>query len=382
MPRRADIERILIIGSGPIVIGQAAEFDFSGTQACKVAARGRLRGRPRQLQPGDDHDRPRVGRPRPTSSRSLPRRGRPRSSRRSGPTPSCRAGRPDGAQPRLGARRARHRWSSTACELIGTQLDAIAQGRGPRPLQEDDGRASACDVPEGGRRPHARGGAADRSSRLGLPVVIRPAYTLGGTGGGIAERRGVRADRRAAACGSRRSTQVLIEESRARLEGVRVRGHARPQGQLSSSSARSRTSTRWASTRATRIDGRARADALRRATTSAPRRRHHAIIRALGIETGGSQRPVRRQPGTGGDRRHRDQPARVALLGARVARRPASRSPSRRASSPSANARRDPQRRHQDDAGQLRARDRLRRHKDPALAFEKFRRWTPASARR
>ena len=36
MPRRTDLERILVIGSGPIVIGQACEFDYSGTQACKV----------------------------------------------------------------------------------------------------------------------------------------------------------------------------------------------------------------------------------------------------------------------------------------------------------------------------------------------------------
>ena len=44
MPKRTDIKKILIIGSGPIVIGQACEFDYSGTQACKALGR-RLRGR-------------------------------------------------------------------------------------------------------------------------------------------------------------------------------------------------------------------------------------------------------------------------------------------------------------------------------------------------
>ena len=42
MPKRSDIKRILLIGAGPIVIGQACEFDYSGTQACKVFKRGRL----------------------------------------------------------------------------------------------------------------------------------------------------------------------------------------------------------------------------------------------------------------------------------------------------------------------------------------------------
>ena len=49
MPRRDDLHKILIIGSGPIVIGQACEFDYSGTQACKVLARRGLRGGARQL---------------------------------------------------------------------------------------------------------------------------------------------------------------------------------------------------------------------------------------------------------------------------------------------------------------------------------------------
>ena len=46
MPRRDDIRRIMVIGSGPIVIGQACEFDYSGTQACKVLRREGYRGRP------------------------------------------------------------------------------------------------------------------------------------------------------------------------------------------------------------------------------------------------------------------------------------------------------------------------------------------------
>ena len=72
MPRRDDIKKILLIGSGPIVIGQACEFDYSGTQGAKALRAGGLRGRPRQLEPGDDHDRSGVRATGPTSSRSTP----------------------------------------------------------------------------------------------------------------------------------------------------------------------------------------------------------------------------------------------------------------------------------------------------------------------
>ena len=63
MPKRTDIKKILIIGSGPIIIGQACEFDYSGTQACKALRVGGLRGRAGEFESGDDHDRSRSGRP-------------------------------------------------------------------------------------------------------------------------------------------------------------------------------------------------------------------------------------------------------------------------------------------------------------------------------
>ena len=61
MPRRNDIKKVLIIGSGPIIIGQACEFDYSGTQACKALRGARLPDRAGQLQPGHHHDRSRHG---------------------------------------------------------------------------------------------------------------------------------------------------------------------------------------------------------------------------------------------------------------------------------------------------------------------------------
>ncbi len=58
MPKRTDIKKILLIGSGPIIIGQACEFDYSGTQACKALREEGYQGRPRQFQSCNDHDRP------------------------------------------------------------------------------------------------------------------------------------------------------------------------------------------------------------------------------------------------------------------------------------------------------------------------------------
>lgn len=60
MPKRTDIKSILILGAGPIVIGQACEFDYSGAQACKALREG-LPRHSRELQPGDYHDRPGNG---------------------------------------------------------------------------------------------------------------------------------------------------------------------------------------------------------------------------------------------------------------------------------------------------------------------------------
>ena len=63
MPKRTDIKSIMIIGSGPIVIGQACEFDYSGVQACKaLKAQGYHVVHSGQFQPGDDYDRPAIRR--------------------------------------------------------------------------------------------------------------------------------------------------------------------------------------------------------------------------------------------------------------------------------------------------------------------------------
>ena len=107
MPKRTDIKKILIIGSGPIVIGQACEFDYSGTQACKALRCGGLRSRAGEFESRDDHDRSGNRRShlhraaREGISRSHHRRGAPRRA-------AADRRRPDRPESRRRARRKRH----------------------------------------------------------------------------------------------------------------------------------------------------------------------------------------------------------------------------------------------------------------------------------
>ena len=112
-PRRTDIESILVIGSGPIVIGQACEFDYSGHAGrARAEARG-LPGRPRQLEPGDDHDRP--GARRRDLRRAADARV-PGEDHREGAAGRAPADgrRPDGLEPRARARGRAGSWTSGA----------------------------------------------------------------------------------------------------------------------------------------------------------------------------------------------------------------------------------------------------------------------------
>ena len=135
---------VLVIGSGPIIIGQAAEFDYAGVQACRALARGRPPGRPRQLEPGDDHDRSR-GR----------RRGVPRAAhgarRSSGSSP---ANAPDALLPTLGGQTG----LNLAVELAEAGVIDKLRGRTARHAARYD---------QAGRRPRTLQGQDDRDRRAG-----------------------------------------------------------------------------------------------------------------------------------------------------------------------------------------------------------------------
>ena len=174
MPRRTDIETILVIGSGPIVIGQACEFDYSGNPGLSgVACRG-LPGRPRQLQPGHDHDRPCGGGPdlcRAARPRRAARRRRTRAARR----PAAHHGRTDGPQPGLRPLRAR-RPRRVRRGADRRQRQGHRHRRGPRPVQDGHGGDRPRGAVVGLRHPSRRGHGAGRAHRLPAhdPAQLHP----------------------------------------------------------------------------------------------------------------------------------------------------------------------------------------------------------------
>ena len=172
MPKRTDIKKILIIGSGPIIISQACEFDYSGTQACKALQGRRLRGGADQLQPRHHHDRPGDGRPHlhrahhPGDGLPGHRAGAPR-------CPAPHPGRPD--RPQLRHCRGRHRHPG---ELRGGddrgQPRGHQKGRRPGTLPGRHGQHQPPGAQER-HRPHPGGGRGrgpgDRLSRHRAPQL-------------------------------------------------------------------------------------------------------------------------------------------------------------------------------------------------------------------
>ena len=314
--------KILILGSGPIVIGQAAEFDYSGVQACKVLREEGyevvlVNSNPATIMTDPEFaDATYVEPLLPGPGRAGHREGAPRRA-------AADARRPDGAQPRQGAARGRHA-RALRRRADRRQLRRDRPRRGPRPVPPDDGAA-------GLRMP--RSAIAHRASRtrrracddVGLPAIVRPGlHARRPRRRHRAHARGVRARSSRAGIDASPIGQVLLDESvlgwgefelevmRDRNDNVRDRlldREHRPDG---------RPHRRLG-------DGRAAADAHRPALPAAarPGDRRHPRGRRRDRRL---QRPVRGQPGDRGDPRHRDEPARVALLRAGLEGHRASRS--------------------------------------------------------
>ena len=214
MPRRSDLHTILVIGSGPIVIGQACEFDYSGTQACKALREEGYRvvlvnSNPATIMTDPEiadrtYIEPMTVETRREDHRAREARRAPADARRPDRRSTSRSSSP---------RRASSR--STACELIGANAGGDPQGRGPRARSSDgdaQDRARRCPSRASRAPSRTRGGS---SRRIGFPVIIRPSFTLGGTGGGDRLQR-ARSSTRWSQLGARsRSpiTRCLIEES-------------------------------------------------------------------------------------------------------------------------------------------------------------------------
>jgi len=181
MPKRTDIEKILIIGSGPIIIGQACEFDYSGTQACKaLKALGYtivlVNSNPATIM--TDPDTADVTYIEPLNVKRL--------------TEIIEKERPDALLPNLGGQSGLNLslelkkagvLDKYNVKVIGVQLDAIERGED---RIEFKNTMEALNVEMARSYPAYSVEEAEKyASELGYPVVIRPAYTMGGTGGGI-----------------------------------------------------------------------------------------------------------------------------------------------------------------------------------------------------
>jgi carbamoyl-phosphate synthase large subunit len=182
MPRRTDLKRVLIIGSGPIVIGQACEFDYSGSQACKaLRAEGLevilVNSNPATIMTDPElADRTYVE---PLTVEVLAQ--------------IIERERPDALLPTVGGQTALNLAVELSnagvlekyhVEMIGASITAIKIAE-DRQRFKDAMREIGLEVPQSGlaRTPAE---ALELSKTLGFPLVIRPSFTLGGIGGGIA----------------------------------------------------------------------------------------------------------------------------------------------------------------------------------------------------
>ncbi|MBA2261875.1 MAG: carbamoyl phosphate synthase large subunit, partial [Solirubrobacterales bacterium] len=209
MPRRSDIERILILGSGPIVIGQAAEFDYSGVQACKVLREEGyeivlVNSNPATIMTDPEFaDATYVEPLEPATVARVIERERPDAL-----LPTL------GGQTALNLAKALHEDGTLkrfGVELIGATYEAIATAE-DRDLFGRAMERVGLRMPAGAIATNLDE-ATDALVDLGLPCIVRPAYTLGGRGGGVATttqefRRIVRRGIEASPIG-----QVLLDQS-------------------------------------------------------------------------------------------------------------------------------------------------------------------------
>jgi len=209
MPKRDDIHKVLIIGSGPIVIGQACEFDYSGTQACKA-----LRSLGYQIVLVNSNPATIMTDPGMADATYIEPLNAPTI------TEIIAKERPDALLPNLGGQTGLNLASELAkqgvlekygVKVIGVEIDAIERGE-DRVAFKETMNSLGIPMPESEAVYNVED-AEKVAERLGYPVVIRPAYTMGGTGGGLVyniEELRVVASRGIAAS---LVGQILVEES-------------------------------------------------------------------------------------------------------------------------------------------------------------------------
>ena len=209
MPKRDDINKVLIIGSGPIIIGQACEFDYSGTQACKA-----LRNLGYEIVLVNSNPATIMTDPETADKVYI----EPLNVARL--TQIIEKERPDALLPNLGGQSGLNLSSALAAngvlekygvEVIGTPIDAIERGEDRQVFKET--MAELGIEMARSKVSHTVEEAVAIAEELGYPCVLRPAYTMGGTGGGLVYN--VDELRTVVARGLAASpvTEVLVEES-------------------------------------------------------------------------------------------------------------------------------------------------------------------------
>ena len=210
MPKRTDIKKIMLIGSGPIVIGQGCEFDYSGVQACKVLKNQGyevilVNSNPATIMTDPEFaDRTYIEPLNVDILHEIVRRERP-----------------DALLPTLGGQTAlnlamdlndagilkRYR-----VELIGAKAESINKAE-DRQLFKQTMQSIGLDLPRSGSA-HSMSEAIAIAETIGSwPLIIRPGFTLGGTGGGIAHNKEEFASIVEKGLAASKNTEVLIEES-------------------------------------------------------------------------------------------------------------------------------------------------------------------------
>ncbi|GHJ48531.1 carbamoyl-phosphate synthase large chain [Catellatospora sp. TT07R-123] len=216
MPKRSDLKHVMVIGSGPIVIGQACEFDYSGTQACRVLRSEGLRVSLVNSNPATIMTDPEFADAtyiEPITPEFVEK--------------VIAAERPDAILPTLGGQTALNTavalheagiLEKYGVELIGADIEAIRRGEDRQLFKDIVAKAGARlgltgDLVPRSRVCHSMDEVRDTAAELGLPVVIRPSFTMGGLGSGMAHTPEQLELIAGSGLAASPVTEVLIEES-------------------------------------------------------------------------------------------------------------------------------------------------------------------------
>ena len=209
MPKRNDIHKVLVIGSGPIVIGQAAEFDYAGTQACLALKEEGYEVILANSNPATIMTDTSVADKvymEPLTLEYLAR--------------ICRYERPDAIIPGIGGQTGLNLAMQLAkkgvlkecgIEMLGTSAESIERAEDRELFKELCQQIGEPVVPS--QITYSAEGALEAAEKIGYPVILRPAFTLGGTGGGFANDADELRERMKNALALSPVRQVLIEKS-------------------------------------------------------------------------------------------------------------------------------------------------------------------------